>query len=192
MNRRDNVSKFKIQRDRDKVVDIDLLEQQLHSLYKLKNINLDETSFFNDLNNCNLQATTLNLSKKSFIKAVSITLERQSISLEDFSISTIDSYSGYVLKMILDKDFIARNLRKEIREGVSNITTKRMNLAQRAYRILLMVLSYEPRNYLLNKEKLTKSAAYKKMLDDLMTWEKDIIERLMMQLRDECTIPQRM
>lgn len=106
------MSKFKIHFDRDKVVDIDLPEQQLHSLYKLKNINLDETSFFNDLNHCNLRATTLNLAKKSFIKAVSIALESRSISLEEFSIYTIDSYSSYVIEMILDKGFIARNLRK--------------------------------------------------------------------------------
>lgn len=190
MNRRDNVRKFIVYFDREKDVDIDLLEQQLHSLYKLKNINLDETSFFNDLNHCNLRATTLELAKKSFVKAMSMALERYSISLKDFSISTIDSYSSYVIKMILDKGFIARNLRKEIGEGVDNITGKRINLAQRARRIPLIAFAYEPRNYFLNKEKFTKSAAYKKMLDDLMTWEKDIIERLMTQLSDEY-IPQK-
>lgn len=187
MNRRDDVKKFTVNIDKEKNVDIDLLEQQLHSLYKLKNINLDEISYLNDLNNCNLQATTLNLAKKSFIKAVSLTLGNYSISLNDFNISTIDSYSSYVIEMILDKDFIARNLRKEIREGVDNITGKRMKLAQRAYRIPLMVLAYEPSNFLLKKGKLTKSAAYKSMLDDLMIWEKDIIERLINQLCNEYT-----
>ena len=188
MNRRNNVRRFVFNFVKDKVVDLDLLEQQLHSLYKLKNINFDETSFFNDLNHCNLRATTLELAKKSFIKAITITLESQSILLEDFNISTIEFYSSYVLKMILDKDFIARNLRKEIREGEDNVTGKRMNLAQRAFRLPLAVFSYEPRNYFFNKEKLTKSAAYKKTLDDLMFWEKDIIERLMAQLSDDCVL----
>lgn len=185
MDRRNNVKKFKIHFSGEHDIDIDILEQQLHSLYKYKNINFDEASFYNDLNNCNLRATTLNLAKKSFAKALSMTLEGQNISLEDFDTSAIDLYSSYVLKMIWDKDFIARNLRKEIHEGVDNITGKRINLLQKMYRLPLAVFAYEPRNYFLNKEKFTKSSAYKKLLDDLMTWEKDIIERLMVQLRAE-------
>lgn len=185
MDRRNNVKKFIIHFNRENDIDIDILEQQLHSLYKYKNINLDEASFYNDLNNCNLRATTLCLAKKSFAKALTITLDGQNISLEDFDISTIDLYSSYVIKMIWDKDFIARNLRKEIREGVDNITGKRINLLQKMYRLPLAVFAYEPRSYILNKEKFTKSSAYKKLLDDLMTWEKDIIERLMDQLREE-------
>lgn len=185
MERRNNVKNFIVHFNRKGDIDIDILEQQLHSLYKYKNINLDEASFYNDLNNCNLRATTLNIAKRSFAKALSMTLEAQNVSLEDFDISTIDLYSTYAIKMILDKDFIARNLRKEIREGVDNISGKRINLVQKIYRLPLAVFAYEPRNYLLNKEKFTKSSAYKKLLDDLMTWEKDIIERLMVQLRAE-------
>lgn len=183
MNRRDNVKKFIIHFNEGKSIDIDLLELQLHSLYKLENINLDEMSYYNDLDNCNFQATTLNLAKKSFIKAVRVTLEKQEIFIEDFDISTIDSYSEYDIKMILDKEFVARNLRKEIREGMDNATGKKINIAKRLCRLPLVVVAYTPQNYLFNKEKLTKSATYKKMLDNLVTWEKDIIEKLIVQLR---------
>lgn len=185
MERSNNVKKFILYFDISKAIDIDLLEVQLHSLYKLKNINLDEASFFNDLNQCNMRATALTLAKKSFIKALTATMENQNITLEDFDISTVDLYSGYVIRMTLDKDFIARNLRKEICEGVDNISGKRIKLAQRSYRIPLAVFAYEPRHYILNKEKLTKSAAYKKTLDDLITWEKDIVERLIAQINAE-------
>ena len=87
-----------------------------------------------------MRATALTLAKKSFIKALTATMENQNITLEDFDISTVDLYSGYVIRMTLDKDFIARNLRKEIREGVDNISGKRIKLAQRSYRIPLAVL----------------------------------------------------
>ncbi len=187
MERRNNVKKFILYFDISKAIDIDLLEVQLHSLYKLKNINLDEASFFNDLNKCNMRATALTLAKKSFIKALTATMENQNITLEDFDISTVDLYSSYVIRMTLDKDFIARNLRKEIREGVDNISGKRIKLTQRSYRLPLAVFAYLPCHYILNKEKLTKSAAYKKTLDDLMTWEKDIVERLIVQIHAEHT-----
>lgn len=186
MERRDNVKRFIIHFNAEKSIDIDLLEQQLHSLYKYDNINLDEKSFYNDLNNCNLRATTFNLAKKSFIKAISMALDQYGISLENFDIFSIDSYSSYDIRMIFDKGFYGRLLRKEIREGVDNFTEKRMNFLQRACRVPLAAASYTPKNFFLNKGKLTKSSAYKKMLDDLMTWEKDIVERLVMQLRSDC------
>jgi len=174
MKRRDEIKKFSIKFDHKKDIDVELLEPELHSLYKLKNIYLDEASYINDLKQCNPKMTALNIARKSFIKALKIALERHNISLDDFNISTVDSYSSYVIEMIWDKDYLARNLRKEIREGVG-IDGKKLNLAQRASRFPLAIFAYTPNNYFFNKEKLTKSAAYKKMLDDLMTWEKDII-----------------
>ena len=186
MERRDNVKRFVIHFNAEKSIDIDLLEQQLHSLYKYDNINLNEESFYNDLNNCNLRATTFNLAKKSFVKALSMTLDQYGISLEDFDISSVDLNSSYIKRMIFDKGFYGRLLRKEIREGVDNFTEKRMNFLQRACRVPLAAVAYEPKNFFLNKEKLTKSSAYKRTLDDLVTWEKDIVERFVMQLRSEC------
>ena len=185
MNRRENVSRFSIYFDKETDLDIDLLELQLHSLYKQQNIKLDEVSYYNDLQNCNFRATTLDIAKKSFVKAIVHTLESQSITLKDIDYSTIDMYSSYNLEIIYDKDFIARNQRKEIREGVNNLTGEKINILQRVYRLPLAIIAYEPRNYLVNKQKLSKSTAYRKMYDDIMTWEKDIIERLVEQLRSE-------
>jgi len=190
MRRKLEVKSFSLLFDCEKEVDIDLLEQQLHSLYKYKNINLDEVSYYNDLAHCNTQATALTVSKKSFVLAVTLALRNHYISLDEFNISTVDSYSTYVLEMILDKNFIARNLRKEIREGVGINGTK-LNLGQRAYRLPLAIFAYQPHIYFLNKEKLTKSTAYKRMIDDLLTWEKDIISNLVTQISAEYIPPKK-
>lgn len=165
--------------------DIDLLEQQVHSLYKYENINFNEDSYYNDLNSCNMNGTSLNIAKKSFVKALTIALANRGVSLKNFDYNTVDMYGAYSIKAHLDKDFVARNLRKEIREGIDNRNGKRLSLLERAYRVPLEVVAYVPHTYFLNKSKLTKSAAYKKTLEDLMTWEKDIVERLIRQIRFE-------
>ena len=185
MERKAQVKKFNIVFDINMHCDIDLLEQQIHSLYKYENINFNENSYYNDLNSCNMNSTSLNIAKKSFVKALTIALANQGISLENFNYNTVDMYGAYSLKAYLDKDFVVRNLRKEIREGVDDINGKRLNLFERACRVPLEVVAYIPHTYFLNRGKLTKSAAYKKTLDDLMTWEKDIIESLMRQIRFE-------
>lgn len=185
MDRKTNIKKFNIVFDKNVHGDIEILEQQVHSLYKLDNINFSEESFFNDLNSCNLNGTCLNIAKKSFVKAIKIALANHGIILDGFDYETVDMYGAYSIKIHMDKEFFARNLRKEIREGVDNISGKKLNIFERLYRVPLEVVAYIPHTYLINKSKLTKSAAYKATLEDLITWEKDIIERLMKQIRRE-------
>ena len=185
MKRIENNKKFVIRIESDNV-DIDLMEQQLHSLYKLKNINLDERSYINDLKHST--QTTLDIAKKSFIKAITMTLEKYDIYLEDFDISNIDSYSNFYLNKIWVKD-VKINIKKKETNDIIKKEDEKLQVKEVIKNLPQTVLANMPdvdlSTKLSFKHKFTKSAAYKKMLDDLMTWEKDIITKLVEQISTE-------
>lgn len=163
-------------------VDLDLLELQLYSLCKLRNLNFSEDLFKDDLKKSDgyldrTESKAVDLAIKSFCMAFKKVLSGHGVDIRNFKVHTVEDYGEYELEVT---DSIISESKADIRAGLYNSDD---SVGDRISSIAAAPLSFFS---LLRKDAyVTYGAATKNMMKNLILWEKNIIECAVAQLRRE-------
>lgn len=170
----------------DNNLNLDHLEIQLHSLHKMSNINFNEFLFIEDLKKSDGYSSinsylSIQLAIKSFALAFIQILKSHGVNVEKIDSKSILLYGEYELKTT---NIIASETRSLFKTGLTGMSNGvKLSKKSRVTRVLASPLSFIS---LIDSETfITKGAATKKMLENLILWEKSVVESSIRQLKKE-------
>lgn len=196
MEKRKELRKFKWSIQAFEAVDFDLLELQLHSLYKPLNINFNSDLYAQDLKRSNgymkvSESRAVDLAIKSFCKAFTEVMKNHSVEMLEFNSKNIIGYGQYILDVT---NSIVIESKSNIKDAITGNSilfrplddmTVAQKLTQKE-RISSLLSSPLTVFRLLRKDAhITIGAATKNMLENLTLWEKSIVECAVRQLKKD-------
>lgn len=172
---------------------------QLHSLYLNKNINFRESLYKEELERSDgylslREFRAINLALKSFYKSCETILGNQGIIIKEFDSEKVLDYGEYELELT---NSIISESKERIKAAFSGEKILRDMEGEIIYqqklskteRTLLLATSHLTFFSLFRSDThVTTGAAIKRMLKNLIAWEKSIVECTLSQLKTEVVI----
>lgn len=197
MKRRGEVKRFLWDFDATNEIDFDLLELQLHSLYKVSNINFSEQLYKEDLIRSDgymvskIDSRAISLALKSFCRAFLEIMRKHGILVQQFDYYTVEYYGEYELTLT---NSIISETRGRIREAVSGKSVYKdidgdlmyssdLSPKERVDSLIVSPLTFF--SLFRDDAHITYGAAIKKMLNNLYIFEKSIVECAVRQIKSD-------
>jgi len=197
LKKRAEVKKFLWILDPLNEIDFELLELQLHSLYKINNINFSERLYKEDLAKSDgymvskNDSRAISLALKSFCRAFLEIMRQHGILVQQFDYYTVEDYGEY--ELILANSIISES-KGQIRDAISGKSVSKdmdgnlrysfdLSTGKRIESLLTSPLSFL--SLLRNDAHITAGSAIKKMSNNLYIFEKSIVECAVRQIKQD-------